>query len=70
MRKWFVWNPSGYAPTFQHDSEASARSEAQRLALMNPGQRFLILVSTAECIRQEVSWTEHEKKGIENDLPF
>lgn len=40
---WMVWNPEGNAPTVPHESEYSARREAERLARGHMGQRFYVL---------------------------
>ncbi len=42
---WFVWNPAGRAPTYRHPSLVSAKTEADRLAALNPGQEFVVLQS-------------------------
>ena len=42
-RFWFVWNPQGRSPTSPHVDRASADKEAQRLALENPDQAFIVL---------------------------
>ena len=38
-----VWNPQGSAPTYKHETEASAIAEAERLARLNRGQQFYVL---------------------------
>lgn len=43
---WLVWNVGGGAPTRKHDSELSAICEAERLARMNPGNRFAVMEAT------------------------
>lgn len=41
---WMVWSPnSGLAPTAKHATGDSAVKEADRLAALNPGQRFYVL---------------------------
>lgn len=42
---WFVWNPNGHNPKYQHNSEASATAEAERLARAHPGETFVVLES-------------------------
>lgn len=64
--KWFVWNPNGRAPQFQHDDEPSAHREAERLALLHPGQEFHVLVSVGSCVKESVTWFKHES----DTLPF
>ncbi len=57
---WLVWNESGHAPTFKHDSEESARREAERLARNNPGQQFHVLQVVGTCQHKAVEWHEYE----------
>ncbi len=42
-RFWLVWNPNGRNPQFMHANFDSVRLEAQRLARLNPGQRFYMV---------------------------
>ncbi|MDC7675405.1 hypothetical protein [Asticcacaulis machinosus] len=39
---WLVWNPNGRQPNYHHASIASAETEAQRLADINPDQPFYV----------------------------
>lgn len=68
---WLVWNPEGRAPTYQHDSEESARSEAERLAKLNPGQSFYVL-ETVGCVKKiEVQWAQCvPPEYLETAMPF
>lgn len=43
---WMVWNPKRDTPAYQHHSHEAAVSEAERLARLNPGQRFYVLEAT------------------------
>ncbi len=47
---WLVWNPNNRNPTHRHSSEASATSEAERLARLHPGETFVVLESV--CARR------------------
>jgi hypothetical protein len=47
---WLVWNPQGSNPRYQHETEQSAISEAERLAKVNPGETFVVLESV--CARR------------------
>jgi hypothetical protein len=40
---WVVWNPRGGVPVVIHNTNTSAVREAERLAVLNPGQRFYVL---------------------------
>ena len=66
-RFWLVWRPDGNAPTFRHLSEEGANAEAWRLARMNPGKRFFVLlaVSVVEPTATQ-RWLEHTQ--TENEL--
>lgn len=48
---WVVWNQDTSELRYKHPNIESARTEAKRLANMNPGQRFVILcaVEYVEC---------------------
>lgn len=40
---WVVWNPHRNAPTFKHFSSLEAVNEAERLARVNPAEKFYVL---------------------------
>lgn len=40
---WVVWSEGGGPPTFKHENKRSAETEAKRLAVATPGQRFIVL---------------------------
>lgn len=40
---WVVWNPQGRAPMVRHLSREAAAQEAKRLAMVSPGQEFIVL---------------------------
>jgi hypothetical protein len=42
---WCVWCDGGGSPTVKHREFDTAKREAQRLARMNPGQRFVVLAA-------------------------
>jgi hypothetical protein len=41
---WLVWSPKGSQPRFRHESLDSAIKEAGRLAALNPGEEFYVLM--------------------------
>lgn len=61
MPFYLVWSPKGGAPTVRHDTETQARKEAERLAMNNHGQTFVVLMSIGEvAVRRPVDWVSHE----------
>ncbi len=60
-----VWNPHGRAPMVTHRWEGDAVKEAERLAAMNPGQRFYVLESNTVSEHRSVTTTR-----LEHELPF
>ena len=40
---WVVWAENGGTPVVQHPTETSATHEAERLARLNPDNRFYVL---------------------------
>ncbi len=57
---WLVWNPNGRPPMCQHECETDAKREAERLARVNPGERFFILHARnyAKVESPKVEWFE------------
>lgn len=43
MDAWFVWTKTGHGPKFVHHTAASAEAEAERLAGLNPGKKFIVM---------------------------
>jgi len=64
---WLVWCEGGGAPTAKHQSPAAAGVEARRLAIANPGKRFVVLRSECDYFVPEPRpiVTEHT-----DDIPF
>lgn len=46
-------------PVYRHDSEDSARAEAERLAENCPGSEFVVLESIASVRKSSVQWEDH-----------
>lgn len=61
---WMVWNEGNRAPTVKHPSESAARDEAERLARLNPGQKFHVLAAIDCCQKRDVLWAS------ETEMPF
>lgn len=56
---WMVWNENGGRPAYRHASRAAANTEAERLAKLNPGERFVVLQAVAVVrVQNPVEWTE------------
>lgn len=51
---WCVWNEGGGSPTVKHADFSRAKSEAQRLARMNPGKRFVVLAAALAYVKDDV----------------
>jgi hypothetical protein len=62
---WLVWNPQGNTPQHRHGSEASAQSEAARLAREVKGQRFYVLHATEYRVVNEV-----QRVVLDDGAPF
>lgn len=64
----YVYEPSTGYTKYQHNARAEAEKEAERLALINPGKEFIILVSISKCIYKPIIWESVET--IDPDVPF
>lgn len=62
---WMVWCERGgtSAPTVKHHSRSDAVKEAERLARLNPGNRFWILKAEECAEHQSIKW---EKAHVED----
>lgn len=56
---WLVWREGNQSPKFKHPTEESARTEAERLATLHPGEVFHVLTSVATCRPAGIAWVEH-----------
>lgn len=63
---WMVWNATGGSPFYRHSTPTAARKEAERLANLNPGQSFYVVLATS------VSRATRpvETVDLRNTLPF
>jgi len=48
MSGFFVWTKRGRAPRFHHQTIESAQAEAERLALIYPGQKFIVMAAVSK----------------------
>lgn len=64
---WIVWNPNGRTPTRTHETRRGAEIEAERLARLNRGQRFIVLQSISERVVDDMKVVEHV---ADRDIPF
>lgn len=64
-----VWRENGPSPRYKHSSFESAKSEASRLALANPGTRFYVLAAVGNAIKNEVNWTLSDER-FDDSIPF
>lgn len=55
---WFVWCEDGGAPRHKHPTEQSAKTEAERLARLNPGTKFCVLRLVGVCVKSDLQWME------------
>lgn len=71
---WVVYNPQGRAPSYMHTSYESAKTEAKRLARINPDQSFYVMESVGLARKNDVSFYAHEavepRNLAEDDIPF
>lgn len=47
-------------PVYRHSSKESAVKEAERLAMLSPGDEFVVLEAIAACKKSDVQWREFE----------
>lgn len=66
---WMVWSPQGHAPTRDHPTRQHAEREADRLARLNRGQRFIVLQSVSERVVDDVHVIAHVPDEAD-DIPF
>lgn len=68
---WMVWCPNRSAPTYRHDTEAAAETEAERLARANPGEHFIVLEAVALRCVDSMQRVDLRKRKVEgDDIPF
>jgi hypothetical protein len=56
-----VMNRNGRMPTVQHDTLELAIKEAERLARINPGDKFEVFKWEGSCAKNTVSWEYPEQ---------
>lgn len=65
---WLVWCEAHGTPTYKHTSLSGAKNEAKRLAMLHPGQTFVVLESVGSMRKVEVEWKNHAEASEE--CPF
>lgn len=74
---WLVWCEDGGAPTVKHEDFARARSEAQRLARLNPGKHFVVMAAAIGFAKRDLDETRFafiseaaDLAADDQDIPF
>lgn len=67
---WCVWAEGGGSPTVKHNDFLSAKAEAQRLARMNPGQRFVVLAAAIAFQRRDLDEVRFDAYDADWEVPF
>jgi hypothetical protein len=65
--QFFVWTKGGHAPRKAHQTRAQALSEAERLAALNPGKKFIVQqfldkISVEQCPNSDMVSENAEKE--------
>lgn len=65
MNKFYmVWVEGKPTPTKKHDSFESAKTEAERIASKQPGDKAIILESVGHYEKQDVAYIRHAVAGF------
>ena len=70
---WMVWGSGQQAPTYQHESLASAILEAERLARTLMPNTFIVLEAVAAVMKSDVAWERYEEDDDQltsGEVPF
>lgn len=59
----------GGMPVYRHQEKESARKEAERLAMENPGHEFTVLEALATVKSERITWTVNGPDDS-NTIPF
>lgn len=51
---YLVWCDGGDSPRHKHNSITSAENEADRLARLNPGKEFFVLIPSSKTVERRV----------------
>lgn len=65
---YLVWREGGRSPAFKHPSITAAENEAERLASMNPGESFYVLIPASRAVERRVSFERYDVLAPE--IPF
>lgn len=66
---WMVWHEGGSPPSFKHETLASAKLEAERLARQCPGKSFCVLQCVGTCIKSDIQWLDARPLDL-CEIPF
>jgi hypothetical protein len=68
---WMVLANNSNITTYRHDSFEAARTEAARLARMNPAVAFFVLGSEGFAIKRDVDWHKTGDDVMDDgEIPF
>lgn len=65
-----VWNPNRNQPTYRHDTQAAAETEAERLARGNPGEHFFVLEAVGLRVVDNMHRVDLRGGCNDSDIPF
>lgn len=67
---YLVFNKNGNMPQFVHETEESARKEAERLARNHRGEKFYVFEAIACVTLNEFKWAEIRGENADQEIPF
>jgi hypothetical protein len=70
MKRTFWMVLGSGTPVVRHRTLDAARSEAERLAMQQPGQEFAVLEAVAVVKKSELQWQECHPDAGDESIPF
>lgn len=67
VRKTFWMVLGAGTPTYRHPTIESAKTEAERLARLEPGMPFTVLEAVATVVKDDIHWDDHHP---DSEVPF